>query len=263
MSGFTHFDYHFYHAGHEFAIRWISCGKSTCTACPHGPYFYEVTQKFGKGALKYYGKHIEGVGTCGDYAITLWRAGRMQAPGPWLVAKGLITKGQSISADDRLSGAGGENAQCMGNTAYSGLPADFKFRNANPITAKFESMTGTILGVVIKGIKVYEWTQKSRPTAFESHGRGCDVCGFGEGMTSFDEATLLPYRDTGFPPPPHLSMIGPHLVCEGCLIEGRRTSLQLMQVIPGFSPTRHQRIKELSNELKLWKKVIALVYPKK
>ena len=261
MSGFSQFDYHFYHAGKEFAIRWISCGKPTCNSCPHGPYFYEVTQKYGKGALKYYGKRIENLGTCGDYASTLWKAGRLEAPKPWLVTKGLINKSESVVTNDRVPGARREIAKRMGCSEDSGLPADFKFRNPNAISSKFESTTGTILGVVIKGIKVHEWTQKSRPADFERNGRGCQICGFGEGTTSFDEATLLPYRDTGFPPPPHLSKIGPHLVCEGCLIEGRRTSLQLMQVIPGFSPTRHQRIKELTNELKLWKKVRSLVYP--
>ena len=263
MSGFSQFDYHFFHHGKEFAIRWISCGKLTCKGCPHGPYFYEVTQKYGKGALKYYGKRIEGLGTCGDYATTLWKAGRLQAPNPWLVAKGLITKGQGVIANDRLPRERREDAKRMVSSEDSGLPSDFKFRTKDSFTAKFESTSGTILGIIIKGIKVYEWTQKSRPALFERHGRGCQICGFGEGSTAFDETTLEPYRDTGYAPPPHLSMIGPHLVCEGCLIEGRRTSLQLMQVIPGFSPARHQRIKELTNELKLWKKVRSLVYPKK
>ena len=262
MSGFSQYDYHFHHAGTEWALRWISCGKSTCKACPHGPYFYQVTQKFGKGALKYYGKTLNGVGAADDFATTLWKTRCNKTPLKWLYAKGLVSKSQLEAGHDRGDGAGSKDAECDGNFTDNGNSRHLNSRFGDRFTNHFEPLNGTIFNIKIKGVTAYEWIQKATPAPFDRLGQGCEICLFGQEITSFADSSLEPYRDTGFPPPSHLSKISGHLVCQGCLLEARRTVLQLMQVIPGFSPIRARHIKEMSTELKLWKKVVKLVYPK-
>lgn len=262
MSGFSGYDYHFHHAGTEWALRWISCGKSTCKGCPHGPYFYQVTQKYGKGALKYYGKELNGIGNATDFAITLWKTRCHKTPSNWLYAKGLISKSRLETGHDRGNGEGPEDAERNGNSYDNGNTGHYVSRFGDRFTNHFEPVNGTIYTIKIKGIPAYEWIQKTRVYSEEGCKSGCEICRYGRGFITFDESAIEPYRDTGYPPPAHLEKVGSHIVCRGCLLDARRTVLQLMQVIPGFSPMRHKQIKSMTEELKLWKKVVKLVYPK-
>ena len=262
MSGFSGYDYHFHHAGTEWALRWISCGKPTCKGCPHGPYFYQVTQKHGKGALKYYGKALNGIGNAADFAITLWKTRCNKTPSTWLYAKGLIDKSRLESGYDRGIGERSKIAERNGDSYDNGNTGYYLPRFGDRFTDHYEPTTGTIFIIKIKGVSAYEWIQEAREFRVEGATQGCEICHFGQGRFDFDQTTLEPYRDSGFPPPSHLEKVSSHLVCHGCLLDARRTVLQLMQVIPGFSPVRHKKIKEMTEELKLWKKVVKLMYPK-
>lgn len=36
--------------------QWVKCGKSTCTTCPHGPYWYAYWREDGRRRSRYLGK---------------------------------------------------------------------------------------------------------------------------------------------------------------------------------------------------------------
>lgn len=38
----------------------VRCGKTTCTTCPHGPYWYAHWREGGKARKRYIGRHLPG-----------------------------------------------------------------------------------------------------------------------------------------------------------------------------------------------------------
>lgn len=38
----------------------VTCGKQTCTTCPHGPYWYAYWKEDGKTQSRYIGRHLPG-----------------------------------------------------------------------------------------------------------------------------------------------------------------------------------------------------------
>jgi len=38
----------------------VRCGKPTCTACPHGPYWYAYWKQDGRTRSQYIGRHLPG-----------------------------------------------------------------------------------------------------------------------------------------------------------------------------------------------------------
>lgn len=38
----------------------VNCGKESCTACPHGPYWYGYWKEDGKTRSSYIGRHLPG-----------------------------------------------------------------------------------------------------------------------------------------------------------------------------------------------------------
>lgn len=262
MSGYTGYDYHFGHLGQDYVLRWISCGKSGCGKCPHGPYFYQSTVKFGKVRMKYHGKWVEGIGSACDYACLLWRSGRHTPPLSWLVSKGLVTKTGLRAVHDRCNREGATDAvrDDMPATAVSTGHRLAGF--GDRLASYYTPVTGTVLAVKIRGISAYDWVQVDSAAGSERLGRGCEICGFGDAITAFAPSTLAPYRDSGYPAPAHLASVAGHIVCRGCLLEARRTAYALMQVIPGYSPGRQVKITACRNELKVWNKCIRLVYPR-
>lgn len=262
MSGYTSYDYHFGHLGQDYVLRWISCGKSGCSKCPHGPYFYQATIKFGKQRMKYHGKFVDGIGSASDYARLLWSSGRHTPPSSWLVARGLVTKTKLRSVHDRSDrerAEGGKHDDMPAASVSSG------YRSAglsDRLEAQYRPVSGTVLAVKIRGISVYDWIQKEIDAPGDRYGRGCEICHFGDAVTAFAASTLSPYRDSGYAAPAHLASVAGHLVCRGCLLEARRTAYSLMQVMPGYSPTRQVKITACKNELKVWNKVVRLVYPR-
>ncbi len=45
----------------EVSLRrqWVKCGKSGCTTCPHGPYWYAYWREDGRRRSRYIGKLLE------------------------------------------------------------------------------------------------------------------------------------------------------------------------------------------------------------
>jgi hypothetical protein len=39
--------------------QWVKCGKTGCTKCPHGPYWYAYWREDGKRRSRYIGKLLE------------------------------------------------------------------------------------------------------------------------------------------------------------------------------------------------------------
>ena len=262
MPGFTSYDYHFGHLGQDYVLRWISCGKSGCGKCPHGPYFYQSRILFGKVRMKYHGKYVEGIGSACDYAAVLWSSGRHTPPSTWLVARGLVTKTWLRSVHDR------SDRERTARGKYDDMPAApvlTGYRSTgfgDRLEAQYRPVSGTVLSVKVRGISAYDWVQVDSAAGAERCGRGCEICGFGDAITSFAPSAFSSYKDSGYPVPSPLSWVGGHLVCRGCLLAARRTVYALMQVMPGYSPTRAQKITACKNELKIWNKVLRLVYPR-
>lgn len=51
----------FHFRGVTYELRFISCGKTKCTKCPHGPYWYAIIPTgYGKPAVRYVGKNLRG-----------------------------------------------------------------------------------------------------------------------------------------------------------------------------------------------------------
>lgn len=47
--------------GVQYIAQWNKCGKSNCTRCPHGPYWYAIISVGqGKPIKRYIGKHLKG-----------------------------------------------------------------------------------------------------------------------------------------------------------------------------------------------------------
>ena len=262
MAGYSGYDYHFGHLGQDYVLRWISCGKSGCKKCPHGPYFYQSITKFGKVRMKYHGKWVEGIGSATDFACVLWRSGRHTPPLSWLESRGLESKARHRAVHDGGDRARSEDAVGDDMPATTVSTGYRSARLSDRLSAYYSPVTGTVLAVKIRGISVYEWIQKETAAPEDRYGRGCEICHFGDSITAFSPATLSPYRDSGYPAPAHLASVSGHLVCRGCLLEARRTSYSLMQVMPGYSPTRQVKITACKNELKVWNKVLRLVYPR-
>ena len=262
MSGYTSFDYYFGHLGQDYVLRWISCGKAGCSKCPHGPYFYQAITKFGKMRMKYHGKYVEGIGSACDFAAVLWSSGRHTPPSTWLESRGLESKTRHRALHDGCNRAGAENAvrddmpAPVVSTGYrlAGL--------ADSLDAHYRPVSGTVLAVKIRGISAYEWLQVDIAAGADRHGCGCEICGFGHAIMAFPPSALASYRASGYPAPAPLSWVGGRLVCRGCLLAARRTVYALMQVMPGYSPTRQTQIIACKNELKIWNKVVRLVYPR-
>lgn len=262
MSGFTSYDYHFGHLGQDYVLRWISCGKAGCGKCPHGPYFYQSRVSFGKLRMKYHGKYVEGIGSACDFAAVLWSSGRHTPPESWLVSRGLVTKTGLRAVHDRSD----RERAARGKYDDSPAPAVSTGHRSKGLSdrleAQYRPVSGTVLSVKIRGISAYDWVQVDSAAGAERCGSGCEICGFGDAITSFAPSAFSSYKDSGYPVPAPLSWVGGHLVCRGCLLEARRTSYALMQVIPGYSPTRHTKMTACKNEAKVWNKCIRSVYPK-
>jgi len=49
--------------GYKYELHFVRCGKSSCTKCPHGPYWYlKIAMRDRKDVKKYLGKSLpEGV----------------------------------------------------------------------------------------------------------------------------------------------------------------------------------------------------------
>ena len=262
MSGFTSYDYHFGHLGQDYVLRWISCGKAGCGKCPHGPYFYQQSITFGKVRMKYHGKYVEGIGSACDFAAVLWSSGRHTPPLAWLESRGLESKVRHRAVHDGCDRARAENAVRDDMPAPSVSSGYRSSGFGDRLAAYYTPVTGTVLAVKIRGISCYDWIQKEIDAPGDRYGRGCEICHFGDAITAFAPSALSPYRDSGYPAPAHLASVAGHLVCRGCLLEARRIAYALMQVMPGYSPTRATKITACKNELKLWNKVIRAVYPK-
>ena len=262
MAGYTGYDYHFGHLGQDYVLRWISCGKLGCSKCPHGPYFYQQNVKFGKVRQKYHGKYVEGIGSACDYACVLWSSGRHTPPESWLVARGLVTKTGLRAVHDRCDRERAEGGKHDDSPALA-VSTGYRSKGlGDRLEAQYRPVSGTVLAVKVRGISAYDWVQVDSAAGAERHGRGCEICGFGDSITAFAPSAFSAYKDSGYPVPSPLSWVGGHLVCRGCLLAARRTVFALMQVIPGYSPTRQTQIIACKNEAKVWNKCVRLVYPK-
>lgn len=262
MSGFTSYDYHFGHLGQDYVLRWISCGKSGCSKCPHGPYFYQTITKFCKLRMKYHGKFVEGIGSASDFASVLWSSGRHTAPESWLVSRGLVTKTWLRSVHDRSDRERAEG--CVDDDSLApAVSSGYRSSGlSDRLEAQYRPVSGTVLAVKVRGISAYDWVQVDSAAGAERCGRGCEICGFGDAITSFAPPAFSAYKDSGYPVPSPLSWVGGHLVCRGCLLAARRTVFALMQVMPGYSPTRATKITACKNEAKVWNKCLRAVYPR-
>ena len=47
----------------------VRCGKASCTACPHGPYWYAYWHEDGKRKSRYVGKLLDDEGALGDQPV--------------------------------------------------------------------------------------------------------------------------------------------------------------------------------------------------
>jgi len=46
------------HDGVRYERRWVQCGKSACTRCPHGPYWYAVVATLDRRTTVYVGRRL-------------------------------------------------------------------------------------------------------------------------------------------------------------------------------------------------------------
>ena len=49
-------------AGLSYRQEHVRCGKSTCSRCPHGPYWYAYWREGGRTRKRYIGRHLPGQG---------------------------------------------------------------------------------------------------------------------------------------------------------------------------------------------------------
>lgn len=47
-------------AGVRYRQQTVRCGRDSCTACPHGPYWYAFWREDGRRRKRYIGRHLPG-----------------------------------------------------------------------------------------------------------------------------------------------------------------------------------------------------------